>query len=151
MRKPKQRVGRQPSLEKDRQLTAQICALLAEGVSIQAAMNLSGICERAYHDWMRRGHLGEEPYFSFLSAASRARDSWKATLVNKVRQADDWRAAAFLLERQFPAEFGSKVVADVAPLAAPVVHVTIQRDKATDEARKRFGTPPPNRLRTRTL
>ena len=158
----KLRVGRQPSLEKDRQLTERVCARLAEGVSIQAAMNLSGVAERSYHDWMRRGQAGEEPYEAFFVAASRARDSWKARLIQCVESAaqqGEWRAAAFLLERQFPAEFGPKheegergsngLLPPSAP--GPIIHVTVQRDEATDEARKRFGTPPPNRTRYRTL
>ncbi len=81
----------------------------------------------------------------------RARDGWKARLVRRLTEAADWRAAAFLLERQFPGEFGSNVVAEAPPLAAPFIHVTIQRDEATDRARERFGTPPPNRTRYRTF
>ncbi len=155
----KLRVGRQPSLEKDRQLTERVCALLAEGVSIQTACNLCGVAERAYHDWTRRGQAGEEPYATFFDAASRARDSWKARLLRRLNEADDYRAITWLLERCFPAEFGPKheegqrgsngLLPPSSP--GPVVHVTVMRDKATDEARKRFGTPPPNRLRTGTL
>ncbi len=65
--------GRKPTLETDSQLTARVCALLAEGVSIQTACNLCGISERAYHDWGRRGAAGEDPYANFFDAASRAR------------------------------------------------------------------------------
>ena len=96
---------------------------------------------------------------TFFEAATRARDSWKAKLIRRITEADDWRAAAFLLERQFPAEFGPKheeaqrgsngLLPPSAP--GPVVHVTVQRDEATDAARKRFGTPPPNRTRYRTF
>jgi hypothetical protein len=58
------------------------------------------------------------------------------------------------LERQFPAEFGSKgeeVQAPEKPLPAPVIHVTIQRDEASDKARKLFGEPPPGRRRCNVL
>ncbi len=140
----KLRVGRQPSLEKDRELTERVCALLAEGCSIKTACNLCGVAERAYHDWIRRAQAGEEPYATFVDAASRARDSWKAKLIQRIESASqqgDWRAAASLLERQFPGEFGSNVVAEAPPLAAPFIHVTIQRDEATDRAQERFGHP----------
>lgn len=95
-------------------------------------------------------------YATLVEAASRARDGWKAKLIRRITEAGDWRAAAFLLERQFPAEFGPKheegqrdsngLLPSSSP--GPVLHVTVMRDKATDEARKRFGTPPPDRLRT---
>ncbi len=58
--------GRKPTLETDSQLTERVCALLAEGVSIQTACNLCDISERAYHDWLRRGRAGEEPYAAFF-------------------------------------------------------------------------------------
>ncbi len=86
-----------------------------------------------------------------------ARDSWKARLIRRVdfcADRGDWRAAAFLLERQFPAEFGSKgeeVQAPGKPLAPPVIKVTIHRDEASDRARKMFGEPPPGRRRCKIL
>ncbi len=154
--------GRKPTLEIDKQLTERICALLAEGLSIKSSCNLCGVSERAYHEWTRRGQAGEEPYAAFFDAASRARDSWKAKLIRRVDSSGEkgqWKASAFLLSRQFPKEFGTKheegqrgsngLLPPSSP--APVVHVTVMRDKVTDEARKRFGTPPPNRLRTGTL
>ncbi len=70
----------------------------------------------------------------------------------------DWRPAAWLLERAFPAEFSGrheegKRGADGLPAGTvtPIVHVTVHHDEASDAARKRFGTPPPNRSRTATL
>ena len=96
---------------------------------------------------------------TFVEAATRARDSWKAKLIHRITEADDWRAAAWLLERQFPAEFGPKheeaqrgrngLLPPSAP--GPIIHVTIQRDEASDAARKRFGTCPPNRTRYRSF
>ena len=124
-----------PAFALQPKLTANICTLLSEGLSIKSACSLSGVCERVFHEWQRRGQSGEEPYASFFfDSVSRAQDSWKARLIRRVEAASqgDWRAAAFLLERQYPSEFGTKI-ADVPPLAAPVIHVTIQRDKATDE------------------
>ncbi len=65
--------GRKPTLETDSQLTERVCALLAEGVSIQTACNLCDISERAYHDWLRRGRSGEEPYAAPFFKQLRAR------------------------------------------------------------------------------
>ncbi len=154
--------GLKPTLALQPELTKRICVLLGEGVSIKSSCNLCGVSERAYHEWTRRGQAGEEPYAGFFDAASRARDGWKARLISRIESSaagGDWRAAAFLLERQFPAEFGSQhlevkrdsngLLPSTAP--GPIINVTIRRDKATDEARKLFGTPPPNRTRTATL
>ena len=89
----------------------RIVALLQQGVSIATAANLSGICERTYHTWVAKADRGEEPYASFCIAASRARDSWKARLIRRIEAASrhDWKAASFLLERQFANEFSPKV------------------------------------------
>lgn len=147
--------GRKPVLEADaQQLTAKVCTLLAEGVSIKTACNLCDISERAFHEWSRKGATGEEPYAAFIDAASRARDSWKARLIERIwfcASRGDWKAAAWLLERQFPSEF-SLAVTEQGPqptMPTPQINVTIQRDEASDAARKRFGTPPPERSRTK--
>ncbi len=96
--------GRKPTLEINPQLTERVCALLAEGVSILSACNLCDISERAYHDWLRRGRAGEEPYAAFFDAASRARDSWKARLIRRVdlcAERGDWRLPRFSWSASF--------------------------------------------------
>ncbi len=109
----------------------------------------------------RRGQAGEEPYAGFFNAASRARDGWKARLISRIEACaagGDWRPAAWLLERQFPAEFGGRHEDQrdsngllPAGSVQPIVHVTVHRDEATDAARKLFGTPPPNRTKFASL
>ncbi len=143
------------------ELTEAVVTLLGEGVSIKTAANLCGVSERAYHEWTRRGQAGEEPYAGFFDAASRARDGWKARLISQIEgsaERGDWRASAFLLERQFPAEFGGrheegKRGADGLPAGSvtPIVNVVVHHDEASDAARKRFGTPPPNRTKCASL
>jgi hypothetical protein len=56
---------------------------------------------------MERGENGEEPFASFFSAATQAREQHKAKLIGVVMEAahKDARHAEWLLERQFPAEF----------------------------------------------
>ncbi len=157
----KQTRGPKAALAVRPELTEAIVTLLSEGLSIKSAANLCGVSERAYHEWTRRGQAGEEPYAAFFDAASRARDGWKARLISRIEASaagGDWRASAFLLERQFPAEFGGrheegKRGADGLPAGTvtPIVHVTVHHDEASDAARKRFGTPPPNRSRTASL
>jgi hypothetical protein len=89
-------------------LQKKICALLAQGSAIKSACIVAaGLGERTYHDWNQRGKNGEEPFATFFSAATRAREQHKARLIQVVMQAahKDARHAEWLLERQFPAEF----------------------------------------------
>jgi len=89
----------------------RICVLLADGVSIETAASLSGICERTFHNWIAKAERGEEPFASFQVAASRARKAWKARVIRKIEAAShhDWKAASFLLERSFPREYAPRI------------------------------------------
>ncbi len=106
-------------------------------------------------------HSGHEPRFlEFSQRVTRARGDGKAKLIGFVAEAarTDWRAALALLERIAPDEYG-RVVREEKPdngllpagSVTPIVHVTVHHDEASDAARKRFGTPPPNRTRTASL
>ena len=97
-------------------LTTRICKLLEQGSTIQSACIISGFSERTFYDWQQRGTAGEEPFATFFSAATRAREHHKKRLIDiVVRAADkDARHAEWLLERQFPKEF-----APLAPRVAP--------------------------------
>jgi hypothetical protein len=90
------------------QLQRKICALLSEGCDQKTACSICGIGERTYHEWKNRGHNGHEPYASFFSAASRARNVFKARLLKIVTDAAEKEArhAEWLLERRWPNEFG---------------------------------------------
>jgi hypothetical protein len=90
-----------------RALTKRICALLGKGSTIKSACILLDVGERSYHEWMERGENGEEPFASFFSAATRAREQHQAKLIGVVMEAahKDARHAEWLLERQFPSEF----------------------------------------------
>jgi hypothetical protein len=89
-------------------LKQRICGLLRDGCNIKTACNISRIGETTYHEWKNRGRSGEEPYASFFSETSRARDTFKAGLLKIiVKAADkDARHAEWLLERGWPDEFG---------------------------------------------
>jgi hypothetical protein len=100
-------------------LRKQICGLLAKGSSIKSATIVCGVGERTFHDWMERGENGEEPFASFFSAATRARERHKANLIAVVMEAahKDARHAEWLLERQFPGEFAPL---DRRPVPPPI-------------------------------
>jgi hypothetical protein len=89
-------------------LQCKICALLARGSAIKSACLIVGISERVFYDWRTRGKAAEEPFARFFSAVTRARETHKAKLIERIVAASkaDWKAASWLLERQFASEFG---------------------------------------------
>src|SRR5262245_60149160 len=80
-------------------LRKRICTLLAQGHTIKTVCETVGIAERTYFDWC-------EKYSHFSQVTTCAIGQSKILLVKKLRRSDDWRAAAFLLERRWPDEFG---------------------------------------------
>jgi hypothetical protein len=94
-------------------LTRRICDLLAKGVDQKTACNLVGVPYSTFHEWKRKGNEGTEPFASFFSVISRARDQHKARLQKVILDAAegllprhaDWKAAAWALERGWPNEF----------------------------------------------
>src|SRR6266567_4558495 len=121
------------------QLQRKICGLLAQGHTVSAVCGAVAIGERTFYDWLEK-----HPHFS--QAVTRAIGQSKIALLDKVRQSDDWRAQAFLLERRWPTEFGKTEARAVQSGTAPVsdnavnygsTACTLQMvlAKATDEAK----------------
>ena len=132
------------------QITKQLCSLLRTSQTIQGACALVGIGERTFHDWMTRGGADANgPFRDFFSAVSRARALYMgdllacvtgAALGNRKHVNTDWKAAAWLLERQFPKDFAFEIVArateqnGVAGTVVPNLQVKIHRDEQSDIA-----------------
>jgi Bacteriophage Sf6, terminase small subunit-like len=100
------------------QLQRKICGLMAQGHTVSAACGAVGIGERTFYEWREK-----HPHFS--QATSRAIGQSKIALVDKVRQSDDWRAQAFLLERRWPTEFGKTEARVVQPGNAPAMDAAV--------------------------
>jgi|SRR6516165_3985687 len=98
------RGGRKTLLTKP--LQRKIERFLAQGHSIKTVAAMAGPGERTFYEWCEK-----HPQFS--QAATRALARSKIALVNKVRLADDWRGAAFLLERRWPDEYGRVEVREI--------------------------------------
>lgn len=86
---------------------AKITDAIRAGVWIRQAAEHAGISESSLYYWLERGKNPDEPdprYSEFLEAVTRARAESEATAVAVLRRhmPDDWRAAAFYLERSFP-------------------------------------------------
>ena len=90
-----------------RQLTDQICELLADSVSIGTSAEIVGISPSTFHAWCVRGAFGEAPYAEFLERTTRARAQARVTIVRGIRSAGakDHRALEWLAEHCHADEF----------------------------------------------
>lgn len=83
----------------------RICQLIRAGNTVEVASEASGIAPATYYGWMQRGQDKGQPYRGFREAVEKARAEAEAILVGRVQQAANsgsWRAATWLLERQWP-------------------------------------------------
>jgi hypothetical protein len=81
-------------------LQRHICESLEKCNTIKTSMQNAGLSERVFYDWMKI-------HPSFAAAVYRARAKAKMKLVRIIidQAPNDWRAAAFLLERSWPQEY----------------------------------------------
>lgn len=114
-------MGRPPKISETR--IDILCKHIEGGASIEAACELVGITARTFHNWMNRAEeIREKPpserseadrlYIRFFQAATRARAKREKKLAGTVYEAatedEDWRAAAWLLERMYPERYSKK-------------------------------------------
>ena len=102
-----------------------LAAALRKGVIIKHACIGAGICEKTYHNWQNEASdkeldpldpeeaLGKNPNRDdvlryFVRETSRALNDYSSELLEKIHNADSWQAAAWILERRFPEEFGRR-------------------------------------------
>ena len=78
-----------------------ICTHISNGNTFRASALAEGISEATFHRW-RKEH--EE----FDQLVEEAIGVSEAKLVNKLAQSEDWRAAAWILERRFPQTWSKK-------------------------------------------
>lgn len=89
----------------------QICNLIRVGNTVETAAEAAGISGATYFNWMEKGLQEKEgTYHDFREAVERARAESEAMLVGRVTTAaakGSWRAACWLLERQWPERWAS--------------------------------------------
>ena len=105
-----------------------LAAALRKGVIIKHACIGAGICEKTYHNWQNEASdneldpldpeeaLGKNPNRDdvlryFVRETSKALNDYSSELLEKIHNADSWQAAAWILERRFPEEFGRRSAA----------------------------------------
>ncbi len=117
-----------------KETTDRLFAAIRAGLPYHLAADAAGISETTFYEWQR----GEFPRGSdkelraqFSEELTRARGSSAARLITIINTAapTDWRAAAWILERRFPKDFGKAVLevtgGDGGPLQVEMA--TLQR------------------------
>ncbi len=91
------------------ELAEHLATLLSAGSSLVTALAVAGVASSTYHDWMERGAAEDatEQFRDFRLRMDGAKQEGIARNVTIVATAAqrDWRAAAWLLERQDPDSF----------------------------------------------
>ena len=96
-------------------LTPEVQELIVDGISAGLTYRLS--CERAgifpstFYVWIERGERQVKGrYKDFAEAVTRAKADSALRLVSQItlQAPTDWRAAAFMLERRFPDDYGKR-------------------------------------------
>ena len=81
-------------------------------ISYERSCRLAGISDSIFYKWKARGEKENEGvYLQFLQASLKASEQFKQTNINIIQAAakdGTWQAAAWLLERKHPEEFGRR-------------------------------------------
>ena len=105
-------MGRQTLLNED--IISKVGEYKASGMSNTGVSDFLGISSRAYYNWINKGEADEENgeytiYVQFIHTLKKANETFKQSRLQNIVKAadsDNWQAAAWILERKFPEEFG---------------------------------------------
>ena len=93
----------------------QLCGWVENGATQKDATALENIAEETFYRWKKRGEedikKGESTIYSqFCESLKRARVAFKQYHREQILKAakKQWQASAWMLERQFPEEYGRK-------------------------------------------
>lgn len=132
----------------DEQLIADVCKVLEAGNFLSAALEFVGITGRTFNYWFERGEIeiekiaaGEMPsqkektFVQLVNKVRRARSSAEVRSVMLINTAakDDWRAAAWYLERSKPERWGRQVKT-IEHSGTIKVKETVDLSKLSEEA-----------------
>ncbi|RZO61684.1 MAG: hypothetical protein EVA89_11060 [Sandaracinaceae bacterium] len=103
------RARRRSKAEKDPVIFEVLIAVVRIGAGQAAACEQAGISQETLRTYVRRGTAGEEPFASWLVEFEKARSGPRVYCLEVLHRAAtaDWRAAAWLLEKLYPYEFGA--------------------------------------------
>lgn len=98
-----------------REVASYIAGSVAAGLPLEAALDLAGVTTRQRREWWRRGQSDraegrESLHADYVTAVLQAQAMQKQENIAAIRKhrSKVWTAAAWLLERQYPDEFGER-------------------------------------------
>ncbi|MBX7167474.1 MAG: hypothetical protein K1X74_14185 [Pirellulales bacterium] len=110
-----------PSKLREAARIARLLAGLAAGATREGACAAAGVSFAGFRAWMVAGEHAaqcednESPFLAFMEAIETAEASSEVSLVEIIRNASQtkWVAAAWLLERRWPARYGRRLASEV--------------------------------------
>jgi len=91
-------------------ITASICADLAEGFTLAVAYGNAGISKQTFFNWYDRGKEGDPIYLDFFDRVENAKFAGRKKLERRVVNAKDPKVALTVLSRLYRDDWGEKVV-----------------------------------------
>src|SRR5437867_932088 len=96
----------------------RICDAIRAGIRPETAAIYSGVGARTFYRWMQQGRAADAgpQYVEFVEQVELALAEWEArdVLLNGEAAKDDWRAAAWRLERRLPRVYGKRERHEIA-------------------------------------
>ena len=96
-------------------LTPEVQEIIVDGINAGLTLGLTcaraGVARSTFYDWLEKGEAAKSGVLmEFSDTVSRARADSAMRLVSQItlQAPTDWRAAAFLLERRFPDDYGKR-------------------------------------------
>ena len=96
-------------------LTPEVQDLIVDGINAGLTFGLTcaraGVNPATFYRWLEKGETAKSGVYSeFCDTVSRAKADSALRLVSQItlQAPTDWRAAAFLLERRFPDDYGKR-------------------------------------------
>ena len=96
-------------------LTPEVRDLIVDGINAGLTFGLTcaraGVSPATFYRWLEKGETAKSGVFrEFCDTVSRAKADSAMRLVSQItlQAPTDWRAAAFLLERRFPDDYGKR-------------------------------------------
>lgn len=128
------------------EITQTICEHLREGGYAETAAAAAGVSKSTFYEWMARGDAAgakkvDEPYRIFRARIEEARAMGETVRVQQIADAakNDWRAAAWMLEREHPDRWGGPRARNVSTSVHPGDFADGERSSGSDVVDDQVG------------
>ena len=96
-------------------LTPEVHEAIVDGINAGLTFRLScaraGVTPATFYNWLKKGEVAQSgALMEFFNAVERAKADSALRLISQItlQAPADWRAAAFILERRFPDDYGRR-------------------------------------------